>query len=297
MGHTINKGRVSLFLFDPLLSHLWIPTPPHKKFFRQMAQQNDFTWGFMLENTFFMEFDIANHSIIENAYQQKKLKHASHHITIQDSHLPCDARIYFGVAQIHLRMPGTRYYVKRKSIPFTMATKKETSSLPSNLSQHYSPQGMHPPPPPPQQQQYNPRRRHSQTPNLTRRSSSNNHLYISAQQNRIPPAPSQSVSLTYPLPVSPSSAASSTAMYEPLVPASTSLMPFIPPTVTSSPLDYATAASLTAPTDDALTNMCNFSWLDSLYTTSTTSSMQALLIPWSTTPPPVSSTMVNRHIQ
>ncbi|SAM06581.1 hypothetical protein [Absidia glauca] len=198
-----------------------------------MAQQKDFTWGFMLENTLFMEFDIANHSIIENAYQQKKLKHASHHIVIHDSHLPSEAKIYFGVAQIHLRMPGTRYYVKR------------------------------------------------------------NHLYQSAQQKRIPPVPSQSVSLTYPL----SASSSAAAMYEPIVPSSSTLMPFTPPFVASSSLDYATSASFSTPTHDAFTSLCNLSWLDSLYATSTTTSMQALLIPWSTTPPPVSSTMINHHIQ
>jgi hypothetical protein len=291
----INKGRVFLFFFfDTSHTHPFSIFKPRriKKLFRQMAQQKDFTWGFMLENTLFMEFDIDNHSIIENAYQQKKLKHASHHIIIHDSHLPSEAKIYFGVAQIHLRMPGTRYYVKRKSIPVTIATKEETSLLSSNFSQRYPPQAMHQPPPP-QQQQYNPRRRHSQTHNLTRRSSSNNHLYQSAQQKRIPPVPSQSVSLTYPL----SASSSAAAMYEPIVPSSSTLMPFTPPFVASSSLDYATSASFSTPTHDAFTNLCNLSWLDSLYATSTTSSMQALLIPWSTTPPPVSSTMINRHIQ
>ncbi|KAL0075463.1 hypothetical protein J3Q64DRAFT_1878031 [Phycomyces blakesleeanus] len=71
-------------------------------------------WGFMLENTYFMEFDHSNHAIIELAYRQRRSRQASHYITIRDSNLPSPARVYFGVAQVHLRMPGTRYYVKRR---------------------------------------------------------------------------------------------------------------------------------------------------------------------------------------
>lgn len=72
-------------------------------------------WGFMFENSHFTEFERRNHSIIEAAYHQRKKKHSSHHITIVDANLPKPgkAKVYFGVAQNHLRMPGTRYYVKR----------------------------------------------------------------------------------------------------------------------------------------------------------------------------------------
>lgn len=75
-------------------------------------------WGFMFENTLFTEFEHRNHPIIEAAYRQRKKKHSSHHITIVDSNLPKPgkAKVYFGVAQNHLRMPGTRYYVTRQLI-------------------------------------------------------------------------------------------------------------------------------------------------------------------------------------
>lgn len=75
-------------------------------------------WGFMFENTLFTEFERRNHPLIEAAYRQRKKKHTSHHITIVDSNLPKPgkAKVYFGVAQNHLRMPGTRYYVTRQVI-------------------------------------------------------------------------------------------------------------------------------------------------------------------------------------
>lgn len=73
-------------------------------------------WGFMLENTYFTEFDMHNHRIIEDAYHLRKMRPTSHYIAIRDSHLPAPARVYFGVAQVHLRMPGTRYYVKRRVV-------------------------------------------------------------------------------------------------------------------------------------------------------------------------------------
>ncbi|KAI8074532.1 hypothetical protein BC940DRAFT_329080 [Gongronella butleri] len=85
-------------------------------------------WGFMLENTYFMEFDPVNQVILESAFQEKKNKQASHFITIRDSHLPSAARVYFGVVQIHLRMPGTRYYVKRR-IVVTQHVQKTRHSL------------------------------------------------------------------------------------------------------------------------------------------------------------------------
>lgn len=75
-------------------------------------------WGFMLENTSFTEFQEKNHVIIETAYHQRKQKNTSSFIDVIDHNLPKphQARVYFGVAQMHLRMPGTRYYVKRKVI-------------------------------------------------------------------------------------------------------------------------------------------------------------------------------------
>lgn len=75
-------------------------------------------WGFMLENTSFTEFQEKNHVIIETAYRQRKQKNTSSFIDVIDHNLPNphQARVYFGVAQMHLRMPGTRYYVKRKVI-------------------------------------------------------------------------------------------------------------------------------------------------------------------------------------
>lgn len=84
---------------------------------QQKHQKPRVIWGFMLENTYFTEFDLPNHRIIEEAYQQRKTRQTSHYINIRDSHLPVQARVYFGVAQVHLRMPGTRYYVKRRIVP------------------------------------------------------------------------------------------------------------------------------------------------------------------------------------
>lgn len=87
-------------------------------------------WGFMFENTLFTEFERRNHSIIEAAYRQRKMKHTSHHITIVDSNLPKPgkAKIYFGVAQNHLRMPGTRYYVNRQVIKSSSNKSKNTTT-------------------------------------------------------------------------------------------------------------------------------------------------------------------------
>ncbi|CEI95737.1 hypothetical protein RMCBS344292_09916 [Rhizopus microsporus] len=77
------------------------------------ATGHQIIWGFMLENAYFTEFDKANHAIIEVAYSQRKRKQTSHYVVIRDSHLSSPAKVYFGVEQVHLRMPGTRYYVKR----------------------------------------------------------------------------------------------------------------------------------------------------------------------------------------
>ncbi|CAO3632066.1 unnamed protein product [Cunninghamella blakesleeana] len=98
-----------------------------------MTQQK-IIWGFMLENAYFVEFDGPNHQIIETAYQQKKSKQASHYIIIHDSHLPCPARIYFGVIQIHLRMPGTRYYVKRKIISIQSSNHHHQNNNNNNIN-------------------------------------------------------------------------------------------------------------------------------------------------------------------
>ncbi|CAO3587641.1 unnamed protein product [Absidia cylindrospora] len=296
-----------------------------------MTHQNQFTWGFMLENTLFVEFDQANHIIIENSYQQKKMKQSSHHIVIRDSHLPCDAKVYFGVAQIHLRMPGTRYYVKRKSLPVTNSN--TTTSITTvqddtnfHLHPHHYPYQKQQQQQPRQQQQhqqkrsrlqhqqYNTRRRHSQaTIPLTKRSSSNN-LYLSPSQL---PDPVTSVSLTYPLTTSISTSTSTSTLSTSLSTSSSSTMvPFSPPMVLSNPnhlhgmplapsyssntienMSTSLLPNNNIPiTDDNFTSLWNSSWLDSLYATSSTSSMQALLIPWSTTPPPASSTMFNHHV-
>ncbi|KAG0741950.1 hypothetical protein G6F57_001067 [Rhizopus arrhizus] len=87
-------------------------------------------WGFLLENTYFTEFDESNHAIIEKAYSQRKKKQTSHYIVIRDSHLASPARIYFGVVQVHLRMPGTRYYVRRNLSKFPMAPSPTVTSEP-----------------------------------------------------------------------------------------------------------------------------------------------------------------------
>lgn len=99
----------------------------------------------MFENTLFTEFERRNHPIIEAAYRQRKKKHSSHHITIVDSNLPKPgkAKVYFGVAQNHLRMPGTRYYVNRQivrptpssppfSVPMLMPSPTSTTSSSSS---------------------------------------------------------------------------------------------------------------------------------------------------------------------
>ncbi|KAI9483171.1 MAG: hypothetical protein EXX96DRAFT_557138 [Benjaminiella poitrasii] len=88
-------------------------------------------WGFMLENTLFTPFEEHNHAIIEQAYRDRKKKPSSHSIDIIDGNLPkpYKAKVYFGVAQNHLRMPGTRYYVLRMP-----DSKKPTAVLQDILS-------------------------------------------------------------------------------------------------------------------------------------------------------------------
>lgn len=94
-------------------------------------------WGFLLENTLFTAFEEHNHAIIEKAYRQRKKKQASHYIVIVDANLPkpCKAKVYFGVVQNHLRMPGTRYYVTRHVVQSnTVSTPNITSTKSSSLA-------------------------------------------------------------------------------------------------------------------------------------------------------------------
>lgn len=71
-----------------------------------------YQWGFLFENSVFTPFDNHNNEYIEREWQAKGA-HVGHKIEIVDSHLSTPALLYFSVAQIHLRMPGTRYYVIR----------------------------------------------------------------------------------------------------------------------------------------------------------------------------------------
>ncbi|KAI9492915.1 hypothetical protein BDB00DRAFT_788398 [Zychaea mexicana] len=74
-------------------------------------------WGFMLENTFFKTFEKHNQHIIERNYHEVSQRVGSNYVDITDKKLGSNARVYFGVEQIHLRMPGTRYYVQRRLTP------------------------------------------------------------------------------------------------------------------------------------------------------------------------------------
>jgi hypothetical protein len=101
------------------------------------ANECKIVWGFLLENTLFTEFEEHNHAIIETAYRQRKKKQASHYIVIVDANLPkpCKAKVYFGVVQNHLRMPGTRYYVARHVVrPNTTASTSNTVKSSSSLT-------------------------------------------------------------------------------------------------------------------------------------------------------------------
>ncbi|KAL9557369.1 hypothetical protein MBANPS3_001393 [Mucor bainieri] len=94
-------------------------------------------WGFMLENTLFTEFQEENHIKIEAAYSQRKQRSTSYYIEVEDSNLPKPhkARVYFGVARMHLRMPGTRYYVERHVIaPSLLSPCSATSLTGSDIS-------------------------------------------------------------------------------------------------------------------------------------------------------------------
>jgi hypothetical protein len=83
---------------------MWVP-----------SQLPSYQWGFLFENVHFTPFDGNNNELIELEFRSRG-EHFSHSIDIIDSHLKYPAKIYFGVAQTHLRMPGTRYYVKRKEV-------------------------------------------------------------------------------------------------------------------------------------------------------------------------------------
>jgi len=75
----------------------------------------DYQWGFLLENTLFTAFDLHNQWLLESFYRQLNCNQTKW-IEITDSHLSDKARVYFGVASKHLRMPGTRYNVIRQRI-------------------------------------------------------------------------------------------------------------------------------------------------------------------------------------
>ncbi|KAH8555675.1 hypothetical protein BGW37DRAFT_478161 [Umbelopsis sp. PMI_123] len=96
-------------------------------------QNQTFQWGFLFENVHFTPFDESNNQLIEVEYQARGV-HYSHNIDIEDSHLKYPAKIYFGVAQTHLRMPGTRYYVKRREIKPPKSLQTSSSAL-DNQSQ------------------------------------------------------------------------------------------------------------------------------------------------------------------
>ncbi|GAN11813.1 hypothetical protein MAM1_1016d11419 [Mucor ambiguus] len=103
-------------------------------------------WGFMLENTLFTEFHEENHAKIEAAYSQRKQRSTSNYIELEDSNLPKPhkARVYFGVARMHLRMPGTRYYVERHVIPPPLLSPCSATSLTGSERSYSSPLPMTP---------------------------------------------------------------------------------------------------------------------------------------------------------
>ncbi|KAF1806098.1 hypothetical protein V8B55DRAFT_1569021 [Mucor lusitanicus] len=103
-------------------------------------------WGFMLENTLFTEFQEENHAKIEAAYSQRKQRSTSYYIEVEDSNLPrpYKARVYFGVARMHLRMPGTRYYVERHVITPPLLSPCSATSLTGSYESCSSPFPMTP---------------------------------------------------------------------------------------------------------------------------------------------------------
>ena len=108
-------------------------------------------WGFLLENTYFQRFEEHNQKIIEQAYHELCHLVGNHYIDITDAVLANSARVYFGVEQIHLRMPGTRYYVQRRLSSLINTTASRSS--PAILS-HSCPRQLQRQPEQQQQQQH-----------------------------------------------------------------------------------------------------------------------------------------------
>ncbi|KAG2216662.1 hypothetical protein INT45_007946 [Circinella minor] len=100
-------------------------------------------WGFLLENTYFQRFEEHNQKMIEQAYHELCHRVGNHYIDITDAVLANSARVYFGVEQIHLRMPGTRYYVQRRLKSLINTTVARSS--PTILSHSYPKQAQHQP--------------------------------------------------------------------------------------------------------------------------------------------------------
>ncbi|KAI9287532.1 hypothetical protein BC943DRAFT_318303 [Umbelopsis sp. AD052] len=100
-------------------------------------ENQTYRWGFLFENVHFTPFDSVNNQLIEMEYQARGA-HYSHNIDIVDSNLKYPAKIYFGVAQTHLRMPGTRYYVQRREIKIQSPTVAPAASpmAPAPSGQH-----------------------------------------------------------------------------------------------------------------------------------------------------------------
>ncbi|RUS15945.1 hypothetical protein BC937DRAFT_91775 [Endogone sp. FLAS-F59071] len=93
-----------------------MPTPPTTHhIFATPSPMYNIQWGFLLENTLFTEFDLPNQWALEASYRQPN-RGQTKWVEITDSHLSGKAKVYFGVASNHLRMPGTRYSVERRSV-------------------------------------------------------------------------------------------------------------------------------------------------------------------------------------
>ncbi|KAI8991805.1 hypothetical protein BDF20DRAFT_909533 [Mycotypha africana] len=101
-------------------------------------------WGYMLENTVFVEFEIHNQAFIEEEYINCKIRTSEAYVEIEDLNLPRphEARIYIGVLNNHLRMPGTRYHVYRlefkQSTPYPLATAAIFDTVTTRNRTHYS---------------------------------------------------------------------------------------------------------------------------------------------------------------
>ncbi|KAG2171732.1 hypothetical protein INT43_008112 [Umbelopsis isabellina] len=99
-----------------------------------------YQWGFLFENSVFTPFDNHNNEYIEHEWQTKGAHHG-HKIKIIDSHLNSPALLYFSVAQIHLRMPGTRYYVIR--LKSSKQSLKQAQMLQNDQQQAHQQQQFH----------------------------------------------------------------------------------------------------------------------------------------------------------